>query len=83
MPTVFHPADVVRIARLEAPERDVDSVGDPAPRPRIGELARVVTQVDDGVYLIERATDDGRVVWTAEFWERELELVTRGRTIED
>lgn len=81
--TPFHPSDIVRIARLDAPERDVDSVGDPAPLPRIGEMARVVTQVDAGIYLIERTTDDGRVIWTAEFMERELELIEPNKAMED
>jgi hypothetical protein len=81
--TPFHPSDIVRITRLDAPERDVDSVGDPAPLPRIGEMARVVTQVDAGLYLIERTTDDGRVIWTAEFMERELELIEPNKAMED
>ncbi len=73
----FYPADIVRIARLEAEERDVDGSADPPPQPRVGETATVVEQVDDGIYLVERCTDDGRTLWIAEFLAGELELLDR------
>jgi hypothetical protein len=76
----FHPADVVRIVRLEAEARDVDGSADPPPQPRVGEMATVVEEVDDGIYLVERCTDDGRTLWVAEFLAAELELVDRGQT---
>jgi hypothetical protein len=78
-PNAFFPADLVRIARLDATDRDVDSVGDPPSLPRLGDMARVVTQVDDDIYLVERTTDDGRSIWTAEFAASELELVERSK----
>jgi hypothetical protein len=74
---LFYPADIVRIVRLEADERDVDGSADPPPQPRVGEMATVVEEVDDGIYLVERCTDDGRTLWTAEFLAGELELVER------
>jgi hypothetical protein len=73
----FIPADLVRIVQLEADERDVDSSVDPPRQPRVGELGTVVEEVADGIYLIERCTDDGRVLWVAEFLASELELVER------
>jgi hypothetical protein len=79
----FYPADIVRIARLEAPERDVDGSSDPPPQPRVGETGTVIDEVDDGIYLVERCTDDGRTLWIAEFLEAELELVDRGLRMED
>ena len=74
---LFFPADIVRIVRLEAEERDVDGSADPPPQPRIGEMGTVVEEVDDGIYLVERCTDDGRTLWIAEFLTGELELVDR------
>jgi hypothetical protein len=73
----FFPADIVRVARLEAEERDVDGVSEPPPQPRIGETGTVIDEVDDGIYLVERCTDDGRTLWIAEFLGAELELVDR------
>ena len=80
-PAPFYPADIVRIVRLEADERDVDGSGDPPPQPRVGERGTVVEEVDDGIYLVERCTDDGRTLWIAEFLTGELALVER--TTED
>ena len=73
----FYPADVVRIAHLESDERDVDGSLDPPRQPRIGEIGIIVEQVGDDIYLVERATDDGRTLWVAEFLGTELELVDR------
>jgi hypothetical protein len=75
MPKPFYSNDVVRIAHLESEERDVDSPIDPPPRPRVGEIAVIVEEVADGIYLVERRTDDGRPIWTAEFLVTELEQV--------
>lgn len=76
-PLPFYPADVVRIARLEADERDVDGSLDPPRQPRLGEIGTIVEQVGDDIYLVERCTDDGRTLWMAEFLGTELELVDR------
>jgi hypothetical protein len=73
----FYPADIVRIVRLEAAERDVDGSADPPLPPRVGEMGTIVEEVDDGIYLVERRTDDGRTLWMAEFMAAELELVDR------
>ena len=73
----FYPADVVRIARLDADERDVDGPLDPPRQPRIGEIGTIIDQVGDDIYLVERCTDDGRTLWIAEFLGTELELVDR------
>lgn len=73
----FQRADIVRIVRLEAEERDVDGASHPPPQPRVGEMGKVVEEVDDGIYLVERCTDDGRTLWIAEFLAGELELVDR------
>jgi hypothetical protein len=76
----LYPLDVVRIVRLEAEQRDVDGSTHPPPQPRIGETGTIVEEVDDGIYLVERCTDDGRTIWLAEFMAGEIELVDRGRT---
>jgi hypothetical protein len=76
-PPPFYPADIVRIVRLEAGERDVDGSAHPPPQPRLGDTGTVVEEVDDGIYLVERCTDDGRSIWVAEFLGAELELVER------
>jgi hypothetical protein len=73
----FYPSDLVRIARLEAEQRDVDGSAHPPPQPRLGEVGTVIEEVDDGIYLVERCTDDGRTIWIAEFLGAELELVDR------
>lgn len=72
-------SDVVRIARLMIPSRDVDGPDITPPQPRIGDIATVVGALGDDLYLIEHATDDGRSLWLAEFHVGELELVARGR----
>jgi hypothetical protein len=72
-PVRFYRADRVRIVRLEAPERDVDGSTHPPPQPRVGEMGTIVEEVDDGIYLVERCTDDGRTLWIAEFLVSELE----------
>jgi hypothetical protein len=71
-------SDIVRIARLMIPSRDVDGPGITPPQPRVGDLATVVGALGDDLYLIEHATDDGRSLWLAEFHVGELELVARG-----
>ncbi|HZO20787.1 MAG TPA: hypothetical protein VFB46_17495 [Gemmatimonadaceae bacterium] len=73
----FYHADMVRIVRLVAPERDVDGAGDPPPQPRVGDVCVIVEAVDEDIYLVERCTDDGRTLWIAEFMASELELVQR------
>jgi hypothetical protein len=75
----FEPLDGVRVARLVVAEREVDGAGAEPPQPRVGERGVVVEWVGDDVYLVERATDDGRTIWLAEFHASELELVARGR----
>ena len=76
-PATFAVLDTVRVVRLRDPDRDVTSSLDPAPHPRIGDLATVVDDVGDGLYLVERMTDDGVSAWLAEFAGDELELVER------
>ena len=76
----FEVLDTVRIVRLHDTDRDVTSSLDPAPRPRIGDLATVVDDVGEGLYLVERTTDDGVSAWLAEFSGDELELVERRDT---
>lgn len=73
----FEALDVVRIARLLHPSRDVDGASAEPPQPRVGERATVVDFLGDGLYLVEHLTDDGRTLWLAEFHEEELELLDR------
>ena len=77
MPSLFLPADLVRVVQLEGDDRAVDSSVDPPRHPRVGEMGTVVEEVADDIYLVERCTDDGRVLWVAEFLATELELVER------
>jgi hypothetical protein len=69
--------DTVRIARLLTPERDVTGTAADPPQPRVGETGTVVDDVGDGIYLVERTTDDGSTQWLAEFADAELTLVDR------
>lgn len=69
----FFPRERVRIANLEEDGRAVDSSVEPPQQPRIGEMGTVVEEVAEGIYLVERCTDDGRVLWMAEFLASELE----------
>lgn len=78
----FELYDIVRIARLLVPDREVDGSTAEPPQPTVGETGVVVTPLGDGVYLVERSTDDGRTRWMAEFLEAELELVERRATCE-
>ena len=80
MPIDLELSDVVRIARLMVPDRDVDGPDATPPQPRIGDIAVVVGTLGDDLYLVEHATDDGRSLWLAEFHVMELELVTRGES---
>lgn len=76
MPPPKHfPRDQVRVIHLEAEDREVDSSVDPPQRPRIGEIGLIVDEVAEGIYLVERCTDDGRVLWVAEFLGSELEKI--------
>jgi len=70
-------SDLVRIRRLAVPEREVDGSSAEPPQPRIGETGIVADALGDGLYLVERTTDDGEPIWVAEFHESELELVER------
>ena len=79
----FLPGDMVRIVHLESEERDVDSHADPPRQPRLGESATIIDEVAEGIYLVERCTDDGRTLWIAEFLASELELVERTRNAEE
>lgn len=76
-PAPFEVHDVVRVARLVEREREVDGSTATPPQPRIGETGTVVEAVGEDVYLVERHTDDGRVLWIAEFMGAELALVER------
>jgi hypothetical protein len=71
--------DVVRVARLMIPSRDVDGPGATPPQPRVGDIATVAGTLGDDLFLVEHATDDGRSLWLAEFHAGELELVAKGR----
>lgn len=72
--------DTVRVVRLREPEREVTSAFEPAPQPRVGQLATIVEDVGEGIYLVECTTDDGVTAWLAEFTDDELELVDRAPT---
>ena len=76
-PAPFEVHDVVRVARLVERQRVVDGSTATPPQPRVGETGTVVEAVGDDVYLVERHTDDGRVLWIAEFMGAELALVER------
>jgi hypothetical protein len=76
-PSLFLPTDRVRVVRLEGDDRDVDSAVDPPQQPRIGDIGTVIEEVAEGIYLVERSTDDGRSLWIAEFLASELDLVER------
>jgi hypothetical protein len=73
----FQSGDTVRIIRLIEPERDVTSAFDIPSQPHVGQIATVIDDVGDGIYLVERTTDDGASAWLAEFEGSELELVDR------
>ena len=74
-PQTLYPRDQVRVINLEAEDREVDSSVDPPPRPRVGEIGVIVDEVAEGIYLVERCTDDGRLLWVAEFLGSELEKI--------
>lgn len=74
-PPTFFPRDQVRVVTLDAEDRQVDSSVDPPQHPRVGEMGVIVDEVAEGIYLVERCTDDGRVLWVAEFLGSELERV--------
>ena len=73
----FQPLDSVRVTRLVVPTREVDGFSAEPPQPRVGESGIVVEPLGDDLYLVERATDDGRTLWLAEFHASELELLDR------
>jgi hypothetical protein len=77
------PLDRVRVVRLLVAEREVDGASAQPPQPRVGEEATVIESLGDDLYLVERATDDGRTIWLAEFDVAELELVEQRRTPRD
>ncbi len=76
-PVVLEISDSVRIRHLAIPQREVDGASATPPQPRVGEIGTVVDALGEGLYLVERATDDGESLWLAEFHESELDLVDR------
>lgn len=77
MRVTFQRADDVRVVRLVVSRREVDGFAAEPPQPRVGEGGTVVECLGDDLYLVERATDDGRTLWLAEFLASELELIYR------
>ena len=77
MTMTFQRLDEVRVIRLIVAAREVDGFSAEPPQPRLGESGVVVEPLGDDLYLVERATDDGRTLWLAEFHASELELVDR------
>ena len=73
----LRPLDRVRVVRLLVARREVDGADAEPPQPRVGEEGTVVEDLGDALFLVERATDDGRTMWLAEFDAAELELVDR------
>ena len=74
-PPTFLPRDQVRVIDLQSEDREVDSSVDPPQRPRVGEIGVIVDEVAEDIYLVERCTDDGRLLWVAEFLGSELEKI--------
>jgi hypothetical protein len=77
MSMTFQRLDSVRVTRLVVATREVDGFTAEPPQPRVGEGGTVVELLGDDLYLVERATDDGRTLWLAEFHASELELLDR------
>src|SRR4029079_18326308 len=77
MSMTFQRLDSVRVTRLVVATRAVGGFSAEPPQPRVGESGTVVELLGDDLYLVERATDDGRTLWLAEFHASELELVDR------
>ena len=75
--------DRVRVVRLLVAHRDVTGASTSPPQPHIGEEGDVVSDVGEGIVLVEHATADGQTIWLAEFLEDELELVERPMSDED
>ena len=73
----FHLDDTVRVVRLLEPEREVTGSSEPAPQPRVGDRAKIVAELGEGLYLLESCTDDGMTLWMGEFAAEELTLVER------
>ena len=75
--TRFEPTDVVLVQSLSVPDRVVDGPSAAPPQPHVGDIGTVVESLGDDLYLVERVTDDGQIVWTAEFHASELALLER------
>ena len=73
----FQLDDTVRVVRLLEPEREVTGSSEPAPQPRVGDRAKIVADLGEGLYLLESCTDDGMTLWMGEFAAEELTLVER------
>jgi len=73
----FQLDDSVRVVRLLEFEREISGLAEHALPPRVGDVAAIVADVGEGIYVVESRTDDGVVRWTAEFVAEELELVER------
>jgi len=69
--------DTVRIVRLLVPDREVNRSSPSSAPPRVGDWGVVVADVGDDLYLVEARTDDGVILWLAEFADAELMLVDR------
>lgn len=72
--------DVVRVKRLDQPNRHYDGTENIKHLPRIGDLGTIVHVYSDAqdmnpTYIVECVDQNGLTVWLADFTAGELELV--------
>ena len=73
--------DVVRVVRLDEPDRYFDGTKSVMRPPRIGDVATICHENrapdPSASVVVEMVDDDGMTIWLADFERDELELVSR------
>ena len=73
--------DIVRVVRLESPDRFYDGTESVMRPPRIGDVATICHENKpgdpSGSVVVEMVDQDGMTIWLADFARDELELVRR------
>jgi len=72
--TTFRELDVVRVASLKTPTREVTGSRGASRHPIIGDIGTIVHALGPAHFIVECVDADGHTVWLADFELDELDL---------
>jgi hypothetical protein len=73
----FSTYDIVKIVRLNKPNRHYDGTNGVSRPPRVGDTGTIVYGDDSDAFQVECVNEDGLTVWLAEFHSSEIERLYR------